>query len=390
MAQIPDERIKIYNNGGDQAFPGLEGILRSYKTRNASQLSPAEVIEIDRFKESFDIKEFKKNSEKFFLALNDILEYKVDEIFKFYTLQNKLSDTILVIIIHALYFAKSKSSVTSNYNSNDLDKYRITLWNKLKGTSIDKALSADVTLTANELVIHENLHDANLFELYNKVIEVENSNHETIFLNRIKELSNNINKYFFLTEILFKLLSDTKYNVGSNTPVNEIVRNFSEYTDPELGITGPNNATLSRYSRQNSCTSDKRNPRFIVSQMKDKLLKNIYDIVLRINTDKRRIEDSSQQLNNYDIDSIENDISRLKNDKNIDSKKLTTLLKKQKEINSSNRISFIKTLLLFILLIIIIGSNIYVSTTNQPNKLLQFNIFLIVIIFIMKFYYLFK
>ena len=46
-------------------------------------------------------------------------------------------------------------------------KYRITLWNKLKGTSIDKALSADVTLTANELVIHENLHDANLFELYN-------------------------------------------------------------------------------------------------------------------------------------------------------------------------------------------------------------------------------
>lgn len=124
--------------------------------------------------------------------------------------------------------------------------------------------------------------------------------------------------------------------------------------------------------------------------MKDKLLKNIYDIVLRINKDKKKIEDSSQELNNYDIDDIENDISRLKNDKNIDSKKLTTLLKKQKEINSSNRISFIKTLLLFILLIIIIGSNIYVSTTNQPNKLLQFNIFLIVIIFIMKFYYLFK
>ena len=93
---------------------------------------------------------------------------------------------------------------------------------------------------------------------------------------------------------------------------------------------------------------------------------------------------------NTKIHDIENDISRLKNDKNIDSKKLTTLLKKQKEINSSNRISFIKTLLLFILLIIIIGSNIYVSTTNQPNKLLQFNIFLIVIIFIMKFYYLFK
>ena len=124
--------------------------------------------------------------------------------------------------------------------------------------------------------------------------------------------------------------------------------------------------------------------------MKNKLLKNIYDIFLTINKDKERIEDLSQELNNYDIDSIENDISRLKNDKNIDSKKLTTLLKKQKEINSSNRISFIKTLLLFILLIIIIGSNIYISTTNQPNKLLQFNIFVIVIIFIMKFYYLFK
>ena len=122
MAQIPDERIKIYNNGGDQAFPGLEGILTSYKTRNATQLSNAEVNEINRLKVSFSIIEFKKESEKFFLALNDILEYKVDEIFKFYTLQNKLSDTILVIIIHALYFAKNKSSVTSNYNSNDLDK----------------------------------------------------------------------------------------------------------------------------------------------------------------------------------------------------------------------------------------------------------------------------
>lgn len=376
MAQIPDERIKIYNNGGDQAFPGFKQILEDY---DRSELSRDE---INRLKESFSIIEFKKESEKFFLALNDILEYKVDEIFKFYTLQNKLSDTILVIIIHALYFAKNKSSVTSNYNSNDLDKYRIILWNELKGTTINK--------DANELAIHEDLHDDNLFELYNKVIEVENSNHETIFLNKIKELSNNINKYFFLTEILFKLLSDTKYNVDSNTPVNEIVRNFSGYTDHEIGVTGPNNTTSSWSSRQNSCRSNKRNPGFIVSQMKNKLLKNIYDIVLTINKDKERIEDLSQELNNYDIDSIENDISRLKNDKNIDSKKLTTLLKKQKEINSSNRISFIKTLLLFIVLTIIIGSNIYISTTNQPNKLLQFNIFVIVIIFIMKFYYLFK
>ena len=72
MAQIPDERIKIYNNGGDQAFPGFKQILEDY---DRSELSRDE---INRLKESFSIIEFKKESEKFFLALNDILEYKVD------------------------------------------------------------------------------------------------------------------------------------------------------------------------------------------------------------------------------------------------------------------------------------------------------------------------
>lgn len=388
MVQIKDERLNIYNSN-DVAFNGLKNTLDNY-TNSGLFFSEEENKEIVTLKESFNIQTFKDSSEKFFRSLNSKLEFKVDEIFKFYSLSNKLSDTLLIIIIYALYFSKSKSNV--NYNNNALDKYRITLWNKLKGKTINKVPPTDITLTNNELIIHQELHDDNLFELYNKVIDIENANHEKTFLNKIKELSNNINKYFFLTEILFKLLSDTKYNVGNNTPQNVIVRNFSDYINPEIGITGPNNDTRSWYSRQNSCRSNKLNPTVIESKMKNKLLKNIYDIVLTINKDKERIEDLSNQLINYNINNteIENNISKLKNDKNIDNKKLTTLLKKQKEINLSNRISFVKTLLLFILLIIIIGSNIYISTTNEPNKLLQFNIIVIVIIFIMKFYYLFK
>jgi len=57
MTQIPDERIKIYNNGGDHAFPGFKQILEGY---DRSELSRDE---IDTLKESFDIEEFKKNSE---------------------------------------------------------------------------------------------------------------------------------------------------------------------------------------------------------------------------------------------------------------------------------------------------------------------------------------
>lgn len=388
MVQINDERLNIYNSN-DVAFNGLKNTLDNY-TNSGLPFSQEENEEIAILKESFNIVTFKESSEKFFRSLNNKLEYKADEIFKFYSLQNKLSDTILIIVIHALYFAKSKSNV--NYNNNDLDKYRMTLWNKLKGKTINKVPPIDIILTNNELIIHQELHDDNLFELYNKIIAIENANHEKTFLNKIKELSNNINKYFFLTEILFKLLSDTKYNVGNNTPENVIVRNFSDYVNSEIGVTGPNNTTSSWSSRQNSCRSNQLNPRVIESKMKNKLLKNIYDIILTINKDKERIEDLSNQLINYNTNNIEieDSISKLKNDKNIDNKKLTTLLKKQKEINSSNRISFVKTLLLFILLIIIIGSNIYISTTNQPNKLLQFNILVIVIIFIMKFYYLFK
>jgi len=124
--------------------------------------------------------------------------------------------------------------------------------------------------------------------------------------------------------------------------------------------------------------------------MKNKLLKNIYDTIIRINIDANNIRLNTNELSLNNIDNKEMDIINLKNDKDIEVNKITTLLNKQKEINSNNKRSLFKTIVLFMILLILIGGNVYASIKNNPNKLLQINIGIILIIFIMKFYYLFK
>jgi len=321
-------------------------------------------------------------------------------------LQKTLSKTLLVIIIIALHYIQYKNhSLQKNlggddYTTSEIFKYKTIVWNKnKKNISKIERDPSNYFNTETLMNLHTMLFDSGLFTFYNNLIEIENYNYRTNYLNRMKTLSNQVNKYFFLTEVLFKLLTDTNYNITENGD-NKIVNKFSSSDIDEIGIKYPNNnykpALLNRWRvkrliRKNNCRSG-YNPSNIMSNMKYKLLKNIYNIILKINKDKTKIEKISNKLTSGDgiISNSERIITEMKNDKNIDSRKITTLLKKQKEIKTTNKILFIKTLLLFIILILIISSNIYISTTSNPNKLLQLNFIIIVIIFIIKFYYLFK
>lgn len=380
MTTIEDKRKHIFNNDYITGFRGIETI--SNLDNN-----------ID-LKNSFDIVSFKTAFNEFLYALSIHLKYEVDEVFKYYTMQETLSKTLLVIIIQALWFLKGKTHhLTKNVNGNEIEitpdeieSFRKNLWNYNRNNI------GPITYSSITDPVFVKFHNSsnNLFGLYNYLVQIENVNHSDIYLSRIKNLSNEVNKYFFLTEILLKMLLDTKHNVITGATDNkEIVRNFSEYS-PELGMHKPNENGIPGWAKnQNECRNG-LNPTYISNTMKNKLLKNIYDTIIRINMGASNIRQNADDLSTPNIDDKEMDIINLNNDKNIEVNKITTLLNKQKEINSNNKWSLVKTIALFIVLLILIGVNIYTSIKNNPNKLLQINIGIILIIFIMKFYYLFK
>ena len=385
--QISDKRKLIYINRGSPSFPGF----------NDSSLN----ITDNTLRDSFDIVGFKIKLNKFFKILSVNFKFEVDEIFKYYTFAaGSLSNTLLLIIIYALHFSSVKKHNlmvnAKKVTRQEIYQYRIRLWNNnfnktLPIIGYNTIPNSNVNAeTGGVDDFHKVLYDTGLFEFYNYFKTIENVNAEDKYLNKIKILSQDVNKYFFLTELLLKLLSDTRGNIDSDSTDKTILRNFSDYTTPEEGIISPNNWGVGgriQYSCKNG-----RNPYIIENNMKYKLLRNIYDIVLKINRDRVKINNKSIELNK-NTENINNDevlINKLRNDQQGYNNKITTLLKKQEEITSSNKITFIKTLLLFIISMAIIISNIYISTTNEKNKLLQFNICIIVIIFIMKFYYLFK
>ena len=373
MTVIEDNRKEIYNNTSS-TYRGIS---------NISDITDSDL------KRSFDIQRFKVKLNDFLDTLSIHLKFEIDEVFKHYTLQETLSKTILVIIIFALYKVKNKEHTLTKLDRStitnfEIETFRANLWNTNKDNlgPIVYSPSDDAVYTA-----FKDLNEGKLFALYNDLVLIENNNHGTLYLNRIKLLSNEVNKYFFLSEILLKMLLDTKHNVDASSPDNkEIVRNFNGYTS-EKGMSKPVNIP------ENRCRSSNRNPLYIENNMKNKLLKNIYNTVVKLNgNSSSEISNSLQHLINArsDDDKNENIINELNENKNVDHNKITTLLKKQKEIEHNNKWSLLKTIIMFIVLLTLIGANIYVSTKNNPNKLLQVNVIIILVIFTMKFYYLFK
>lgn len=373
MTDIEDNRKKIYNNTGS-TYRGIN---------NISDITDSDL------KMSFDIERFKVKLNDFLDTLSIHLKFEIDEVFKHYTLQETLSKTILVIITHALYKVKYKEHTLikldgSTITNAEIERFKMKLWNTNKDNlePIIYSPSDDAVYKA-----FKDLNGGKLFALYNHLVSIENNNHETLYLNRIKLLSNEVNKYFFLSEILLKMLLDTKHNVDASSPDNkEIVRNFYGYTS-EKGMSKPVDIP------ENKCRSSNLNPLYIETNMKTKLLKNIYDTVVKLNSNSSsEISVSLQYFTNAtsNNDKNENTINELNENKNVDHNKITTLLKKQKEIEHNNKWSLLKTIIMFIVLLTLIGANIYVSTKNNPNKLLQVNVIIILVIFTMKFYYLFK
>jgi hypothetical protein len=383
MTNIGDNRKYIFDNSSatSEGFGGMINI----RNLNSHQ----------NLQSSFNIVSFKAKFNVFLDALSIHLKYEVDEVFKYYRMQETLSKTLLVIIIQALWFLKGKTHyLTKEVNGaqvpitdDEIETFRRNLWNNNR----DNTVQITYPSSADPVFVKFRDSSGELFGLYNYLVQIENDNHSDIYLSRIKTLSNEVNKYFFLTEILLKMLLDTKHNVITTATDNkEIVRNFSDYRRPELGMHKPNEDDIPGWAKnQNECRNG-LNPTYISNTMKNKLLKNIYDTITRINIGANNIRQNANDLDANNINDKEMDIINLKNDKNIEVNKITTLLNKKKEINNNNKRSLVKTIALFIVLLILIGGNIYTSIKNNPNKLLQINIGIILIIFIMKFYYLFK
>ena len=341
MTTIEDNRKDIFVNSTvtSGGFEGMQNIPNLVNNTN--------------LKNSFNIVSFKRAFNEFLDALSTHLKYEVDEVFKYYRMQETLSKTLLVIIIQALWFLKGKTHhLTKNVNRNEvlitndeIETFRRDLWNKNRNNT------ASITYTSITDPVFVKFHDSsgNLFGLYNYLVQIENDNHSDIYLNRIKLLSNEVNKYFFLTEILLKMLLDTKHNVNSGTPNNKIiVRNFSDYTgDDELGMHKPNEDGIPGWAKNQNVCRNNLNPTYISNTMKNKLLKNIYDTITRINIGANNIRQNANDLDANNINDKEMDIINLKNDKDIEVNKITTLLNKQKEINSNNKWSLVKTIALF-------------------------------------------
>ena len=387
---------------------------------NDSSLDPDNVLT-----RAFDITEFKSKFNQFIEKLYEVNGYYIDEVFKFYDSRSKsLSHCILKLINHALYSSRWKirrdnfnninlyetnidgireRSVSVNGRGWDIERYRKEFWNKYKNGG---EMLEDDFQNNRWNGLHTYLHGEYLFQFYNYIYKIETTNANDNYLTRyVQDLALDVNQFFFYSELLLKLTLDTEANITSNN-TRTIRTNYNTYTT-EKGLVRPNDWSL-KSIRDNKCYNKGNKKilnRRIYWNMKNKLLYQIYNTI-------KRIEKKNSSLSNSIIttEMITTNINKI-NDKTQKRDNyvmnIRTMQKKNNEINNVNKNNIIKFSIALIILLVFIGVNVTMSlkgnnqlnamsinTTNVfkgPNKrLLQLNIFVIVIIFILKLYYLFK
>lgn len=379
-------------------------------------------------KESFDIVEFKTRFNRFLKILNDDILYYLDELLNDFKKYDKFSKMILYIIykgVRKLQYQQKFDETSESFRniehhiredaitSADMKIYADNLWLQNKNNLLTireyniypNSDTSDTSLPGGPNNIHQYYWNLGLFEFYNYLVILENSDPGNVYERKLKDVGNDVRKYYFFTEILLKILSDTEMNVTPENSSKIIKRNYNDnyvkdyQNNNEEGLSSPHSWSLSSdLSNNNSCSQNSAGlsviPVTIENLIKNKLLSNIYLLVMNINQYNNDIRDDSYILSNSEsiINRKENIINDLNNDKDIYGSKITTLSRKQNEIKKINRIDFIKMLLMLLMTLIFIGMNINLSLKGEQSMtlLLQMNLIVIVIIFIMKFYYLLK
>ena len=360
----------------------------------------------------FDIKDFKNHFNKFTEILFNDFAFSIDEIFIYYNMNNvNLSKVIMSMYIKAFeevvdkYKTYNKNNLTyfNNKGKDLLSKDINQAVQQLKGFSIwfkrtyqnnINIIQRIKTEDSNVQTILNRLYDLGLFDFYNYVVRLETLSYDNLYNRRVQQISVYIIKYFFLTEVLLKVLLDVQGNTNTDSKGNRtIINNFSSYMN-EQGLYMPNQYSPNIVKNYSCNTRNKLNPVLsikVIQQMQNKLLKDMYDIVVSINKDSDKIQ--KQQLTFVNekktVSKNEDIINEMKKDKVRYNQVIRTLEDKDKNIKKNNTIDMIIMYLIILITVIYIFINIIKEVTNN-NNLLIVNISLIVIILISKFYYLLK
>jgi hypothetical protein len=360
----------------------------------------------------FDIQEFKHQFNEFTEILYNDFAFSIDEVLVYYKLNNvRLSRALMFLYLkvfeevankyklyksdNIIYYSnQGKDLVNDNINEAFQQLKGFNYWFRKTYLNNINIIERIKTETIHNHTILNRLYDLGLFKFYNYVVELETLKYDNLFNTRVKQIAQYINKYFFLSEILLKVLLDVQGNFSNDSKGNRtIVNNYSNYMN-EQGLYRPNQ--YSKYiNKKYSCnTNSKLKPILshgVIDVVQNKLLKDMYDIIVNINKDSIKIEQQQIGFINVkkQISQNEDIINEMKKDKLRYNQVIRTLHDKDKTIGKNDTIDMIIMYIVLLLTIVYIAINIIKEVTNT-NNLLVGNVVLIVIILIFKFYYLLK
>jgi hypothetical protein len=365
-----DSRKKIYNNF-------MEPLI------NDSGLLDMNIPEENELIKSYDIEEFKTH-------FNNLLEnfktkqFYVDDIFRNLSFSSKLSKVIKMQIYRSI-----EHDMKLNTHSPAESQRLLNLYNEFKRDYVDND-DVGIINTDNSGINSTFYESVSIFGLYNRIVTIENLDTQGSEQKKlIKELSLLVMKYYFLTEMLLKMLLDTNYN--NNNGDDKIINNFQNYSS-ETGL-----GRLHNYNEIvtniNSCTFNNTPSTRIKIQM-DLLIKQIYFVMNEL---RRKLNNITDLTSDYTVDdtiipSMNETIDKLDADKNKFIHFSRTIKNKQNYKNKNSYKERMQFIILLVLVCILVFANLYIFILSKDSSetIFLFNMSIIVLIIIMKFYYLLK
>lgn len=343
--------------------------------------------------------------------------------------RNNLSDFILNLIIDAVErkFNTGASPGFSNFylpDNNPLaipgSSFLVKLKSFLSGVGYKKNYNNMLNASNNYFVntnyknIFRNMLDLKIFDLYHYIVEIEQINDTTnasiYFLKNF--IGMNILKYFFLSEMLLKILLDTKENIENQsdgddpinqndyTPLSEqlkkkhVINSDFDYDSVEFNTNKSVGMKLT-YDTINSYSNYVTTPSILDPEIDAvyKIIKDIYFInkfiqknTLILRNDNIAYITNPQLLTDnkkIEIDNLNQNITDI--NKNIVELNLKNLnIEKNYEKNRNMYYITLACVIIYIFL------NIYVVWSGRTDSLLTLNAILIIVILLTKFFGLIK
>ena len=347
----------------------------------------------DTLIDSFNITSFKND----FNTLLDKFKndkYHIDDLFRRLYFSTKLSKTMKKLIYYSIYHDTYLNTHSTNEKNKRINFYKWFGKNYYENDNVKKIDMTTIYNVSNDNVNNSlllNLINSGYFTLYNKIVEVENLEVEGE-KKVLKELSILVTKYFFLTEILLKILLDTDYNNNDNGN-DTIINNFSNWSG-EKGL-GEFHNYNSGVTNINSCNSENRPSYTIRYKMKTIIIKKIYNILKEVTNKLENIQEKTLDYQidvNYEINKMNKKIDNLNNDKKGFIHYDRTIKNKKEYIKKKNMKNKRNFIIILVLAIILIFLNLYIFIVSKKNTsiIFQINVSIIVVIILLKFYYLLK